>query len=646
MSLRQHAAALAAEGFRVFRLPPGSKNPYTRETHPDAPDDLLKWADNATSDPAEALSLWTGPDGGSTNDNVGVLADGLAVIDCDVKSGVDGIAAFNTLAPYRPPTRTVLTPSGGKHFYYRTTVAFGQKPLARGIDVRCGNGYVVGPGSIVNGKTYVVEDAAPVADVPDSVADKLAIRMLAPSTSSVMVKDRDAPDVLRAAQRYVAVHAPEAVQGERTNTSYEVAARLFDFGVSEPTAMDLLSRWNETKCHPLMSPSEIRKQVESALRYRTRPIGIDAPTLGFKPLPPLPETGPGLRGPLLRFPRELSVEGIRAAEAGAILQGAIYPSSDVWFYGQSGSGKSFVAIDMAFRIARGLNWCGRRTVRSPVLYIGLEGENGLRKRILAATQRHGDPGSFFAEILVPPFLGAEGGEAGEKLISEAVRQLRAAAGTDRPGLIVVDTFARATAGDDENSADSAARFVRRLQSIHGATGWATMTIHHPSKESGDMRGSGVFRAAADAIFKVERKKGDGPFSRALSFEKMKDGRDGESFDFELQQVVLAEGTPDHPEQITSCVVDYSERNAELVSLADEVRTAVRTAIEKGERVSPKPKSPNSVAKVFERHRPNFGAEMPEPAEIWGAWMRIAHEFELVAYKSGGRPCTRLAIKDG
>lgn len=52
-------------------------------------------------------------------------------------------------------------------------------------------------------------------------------------------------------------------------------------------------------------------------------------------------------------------------------------------YGQPKVGKSFVAFDMAMHVAMGRDYCGRRVMQGPVIYIAAEGEHGFRARVAA-----------------------------------------------------------------------------------------------------------------------------------------------------------------------------------------------------------------------------------------------------------------------
>jgi hypothetical protein len=94
---------------------------------------------------------------------------GFIVIDLD-KHEIDGVEAFRKLCPDNvlPETFAVETPSGGLHLYFKATDDIGRHPnlLGKGIDVLGGEGYVVGPGSVVDGKEYQVINDTDVQDLP------------------------------------------------------------------------------------------------------------------------------------------------------------------------------------------------------------------------------------------------------------------------------------------------------------------------------------------------------------------------------------------------------------------------------------------------------------------------------------------------
>jgi hypothetical protein len=163
------ALALASRGFAVFPLRPGMKVPAVRRD----------WEGQATADP-ERLRQIVRPGA-----NVGVACgpSGLLVLDLDVakeppgaESDPDeprhGAEALRALAAGRelPPTLTVATPTGGRHLYYRAPRGLKLRNtvgrLGPLIDTRAEGGYVVGPGSIVDGRAYRIIADVPVASLP------------------------------------------------------------------------------------------------------------------------------------------------------------------------------------------------------------------------------------------------------------------------------------------------------------------------------------------------------------------------------------------------------------------------------------------------------------------------------------------------
>jgi hypothetical protein len=80
----------------------------------------------------------------------------------------------------------VRTPSGGRHLYFRCppgrtilSSSGGTSGLGRGIDVRGPGrrlgGYLIGPGSVVDGVTYTVERDEVIQELPEPLADLLAV---------------------------------------------------------------------------------------------------------------------------------------------------------------------------------------------------------------------------------------------------------------------------------------------------------------------------------------------------------------------------------------------------------------------------------------------------------------------------------------
>jgi hypothetical protein len=273
----------------------------------------------------------------------------------------------------------------------------------------------------------------------------------------------------------------------------------------------------------------------------------------------------------LEFEDAISIREIREHDRRALVRGLIHPGSTGMLYGDSGAGKTFVALDIAWHVARGVEWAGRRVVQAPVLYASLEGNEGFRKRMLAAKQVHGPAGKMFARYTLPVrFVRGQDGDASVADMARVAGKLGTIAGQP-VGLIVLDTLARAMAGDDENSTSDMTHFIeRRASEIARVTGAAVMIVHHKNK-SGAVRGSGALYGACDFVLEAKSdEKG-----RALFVHKNKDGEAGPLFSYELSPVVLESEADADPEPSTSCIVLRKAPGADVPPIdAETAETSV------------------------------------------------------------------------
>ena len=171
-SLLATALGLARRGFHVFPLKPGSKVPAL----------AADWEGRATTDPARIERCWR-----AAPFNIGIACgpSGLLVLDLDtpkpdtpppgppfdepgVHDGADALAILCVRHAERLPfdTFAVATGRGGMHLYYRqpdgAPLRNSASRLGWLIDTRGAGGYVVAPGSTVNGNAYrLIHDTAP-----------------------------------------------------------------------------------------------------------------------------------------------------------------------------------------------------------------------------------------------------------------------------------------------------------------------------------------------------------------------------------------------------------------------------------------------------------------------------------------------------
>lgn len=569
MATLQQAAALAARGLKVFRLEAGAKDRFVD----------TNWATGgATNDPFELADRFS-----SGGYNIGVLATSCLILDVDAhKEGFASLAALEAAAGPFPETLKVRTPRGGLHIYFKAPegVAFANsvQKLGPGLDVRATNGYVVGPGSTWDGHgAYSIEHMPPPGELPE-VPAALASRVQAARARQLdaqrVTGEVDEAGNVAAAVAYLRSSAPVAIEGSGGNaTTYAVACKLLDLGCSPEKALELLDEVYNERCSPPWEPEELERIVSNAAQYRQEPIGSKNPEHGFGAIPPELQEKLAAQAAaillwdldkltdeeLLEFPDDIRDEEFAEQQANALVADLIGPGELSVIYGDSAAGKSFLAVDMCYHIALGRRWNGRRINQAPVLYVSLEGVQGFRRRMSAARGAIGNPGKWFSRLKPDVALDAsEEGHKGMGAVVRAYQHLMRETGSPRGGVIVIDTLARAIAGDDENETKTMTAFVKRCGMLAKATGAAVLLVHHTNKQ-GVIRGSGALFAAADCVIRVERNKVDKDLRRATG-EKVKDGRDGfELVRFDLHQVVLHRGAMGC-EPVTSCLISQATRH--------------------------------------------------------------------------------------
>ena len=275
----QWALYLASKGLRVFPLRPNTKKPEFDE-----------WPELASTDPS-IISAWWAPytDGTPCEDNLAVCTTDMVVIDIDVKKGGRGFESYELLGNFFD-TFVVQTPSGGKHCYFAYHDSKNKNSLFNGIDVKSHRGYVVGPGSTVDGVPYSIVNDMPLAWLPVELEQYMkapserADRIFAPGA------ELDDPDNIALAVEWLKT-APLSVEGQAGNTNaYKVAAKLVrNFALSDYTALEVLQlHWND-RCLPPWSDEELYTIVRNAMNYGESEIGCDTPKVMFAGVNPLPE---------------------------------------------------------------------------------------------------------------------------------------------------------------------------------------------------------------------------------------------------------------------------------------------------------------------------------------------------------------------
>jgi hypothetical protein len=223
-------------------------------------------------------------------------------------------------------------------------------------------------------------------------------------------------------------------------------------------------------------------------------------------------------------------------------------------FGQPGEGKTFVGLDMAYCVAAGRPWMDKKVHAGTVLYLAYEGIGGMKKRAQALQRKYGDKD-------VPLFVDAASynlrEQTGRKALGETIALL-----PEKPVLIVIDTFARALMGGDENSAQDVGAFNSAVAALIESTGACVCVIHHSGKnKSAGSRGSSALPGAIDTELEVDMQQ--------IAARKQRDVETGEPIGFKLVPVVV--GLDEDGDELTSCVVEPAAAVAGPVHLAGNAK---------------------------------------------------------------------------
>lgn len=501
-----HALAWAARGFPVFPLREGGKKPI-----------IEGWQEKATTDPETIRKVWTGRDY-----NIGVLTRDIILVDIDDKDGKTGSLDWELLG-YPDDTLAVQTPSGGRHLYYRSAEATGQRDLTRSINIRAaGLGFGIAPGSRIGDKTYTVLKDLPVLDAPESLVAHCQRRR---KVEGAPVGEVDSDAAVAQATEYLK-HRKGSPEGNRDNWSYVTANGVIDFGISPEMCFDLLLDWNDEKNVPPLSEEAIRRIADSAWRNRLDPVGassleaefgdvaIPEPERKVRPRPKVMWAG----DPTLDLTQQWLMWN-RFPRVGTAM-----------LVGPSGSGKTFLSLDLAVALAEGREWCGRTgDEKVGAIVLSAEGIGGLPARMKPLAQ---------VPVVATTVSMLSDDRAAQELadtVTDLRDQIRERFGV-RLGLIVIDTLNSAGLLTNENDNAEIGRAIRVLEHIAVSFGCLVLVTHHPPKQGTGARGGYALHAGFDTVVEIfQEPRGK---QRFVECTKGRDAETGAWGSFKLDKYIV------------------------------------------------------------------------------------------------------------
>jgi len=218
-------------------------------------------------------------------------------MDLKGKNGHHTLLGLELEGKELPRTRTNGTANGGQHiiFFVEAAVRQGVNVLGPGLDIRSRGGYIVAPGSIIDGNAYTVLNNAPITPAPQWIVDdcgKPGLRLTEEERTTVppVLTDNHTRKRTRARAREWLKSQPPAIEGQGGDQrTYDVITGVRDHGVLKEDAPETVAIWNAT-CEPPWNETELQVKIENAYRYAQNPIGVDAPEVAF-PEPYAPTSG-------------------------------------------------------------------------------------------------------------------------------------------------------------------------------------------------------------------------------------------------------------------------------------------------------------------------------------------------------------------
>lgn len=314
------------------------------------------------------------------------------------------------------------------------------------------------------------------------------------------------------------------LEGGRHDALKERSIQLRSKGLSREEARAALHAFNQTRCEPPESDSEVDRLAEW--------------------------TGDHIESPQEEKPQVRSWPFFLGGDADGSVEHA-YAVDDLFFeetinmiYGQQGALKTQLILDLAAYVGLGSEFMGRRTNQGATIYIAAEGSGAIAKRIAGVYLEH--PALPHDTIVAVPRpvnllneeeVAAFATFAAEEIVPKLSMPVR---------MLSYDTMAKSMpgesdVGDDTISAlEAGARTITRAIASANADRFVPATIfaHHPKKNENQFKGSYAIAGNFDTIIAIDRTDEPTLEDRLyeVTLDKLKDGDQSQSWAFQAALV--------------------------------------------------------------------------------------------------------------
>lgn len=234
-----------------------------------------------------------------------------------------------------------------------------------------------------------------------------------------------------------------------------------------------------------------------------------------------------------------------------IIQGLIVSESLTVIYGDSNSGKTFLALSFAHAVSDGVECYDRKTDQGIVVYLATEAPTSIKSRMQAMKRFHGSSLKNLAMVPVPLNFYSNAGDASS--VISLVKEIESIKGM-KVKMIIGDTLARMSSGANENSGEDMGPVMERFSMVAAQTGAAVVVIHHNGKDQArGARGWSGIRAHIDTEIEVEDK--DGIKSAKVTKQRELSSK-GQEIVFKLE--IIEMGVSKFGEMVSTCVAVHSD----------------------------------------------------------------------------------------
>jgi hypothetical protein len=363
-------------------------------------------------------------------------------------------------------------------------------------------------------------------------------------------------------QRLIRSGAPE---GERSDQFHHTVGWLRDSGLSSDQALQLL------QAYPAGIAAKYAGRLEQEFQRCWTKVRDTTPVAPDRAVGDLS----GVRVLDVISAAELPPASSQEVFDDELIEGILGKSAVACVYGDSNSGKTFMAIDMCAAIAQGVTWMGRHTEPGIVLYLATESPASVKMRLRAYQSHHGvDLRRFF---IVPNPVSLFNDEADIQAVLAVAEQVQAKCGS-RVAVIVGDTLARLSAGANENSGQDMGVVLKNCDRIREATNATFVLIHHTGKDAAKgMRGWSGMRAHIDTEIEVTADEEAGLRCAEVTKQRDLDSK-GQRYGFRLQNVAIGQNKWGRPRTSAVVIQDQAPDRKVKTKNLGKVEAAVLAAL--------------------------------------------------------------------